>query len=173
MANSELLKRLRQKQAELSEIPFIILVWGPAVDAETEAAVKRRAIREALAEGFGAENVIFSEDPDPALEQFREEVGDYTAEFLEASVADAVIIVAESIGSITEAALYRELLAGKTLVFVKRRPEEQQGFASQAYSRLKVEPIEPEEWQSCGRARRKARYFAEELRIEKYQRTKT
>ena len=84
---------------------------------------------------------------------------------MEASVADAVIIIAESIGSIAESASYQSILVGKTLVFCERRAS---GFAKNAYTLLKSEEVEPEEWNDCKRIRTKTREFVEQLRIEKF-----
>jgi hypothetical protein len=165
MINPEFLKRIREKRAEIANVPFFILVWGPAIDSGSLVAQKRKNIRDDLAANFGEGNVVFSENPN--LQQLHDEVGDYAAEFLEAWAADAVIIIAESIGSIAETALYRRLIAAKALVFVESR--EQPGFASEAYARLKTEAVAPEEWKSCDRIRRKARYFVETLRIERYE----
>ncbi len=166
MINPEFLRKVRAEREKVARTPFFILVWGPAISARLGA--KRLAIREHLAQQFGADNVVFSEDDDPALQEMREEMGDRAAEYYQASAADVVFVIAESMGSITEVALYESVLAAKSIIFVEERPPERQGFASQAYALLRVEAVEPEEWQSCERIRRLCLRFAENKRLEKY-----
>ena len=166
MINPEFLRKVRTEREKVAQTPFYILVWGPAGSARL--GEKRLTIREYLSQRFGAENVVFSEDDDPALQEMREEMGDRAAEFYQASAADVIFVLAESLGSITELALYERVLAPKSIIFVERRPPERQGFASQAYALLKVEAVEPEEWQSCERIRRLCLHYAEIVRIEKY-----
>ena len=168
MINPEFVKRIREQREKVARTPFFILVWGPATTPPSPVGNKRLAIREHLSKEFGAENVVFSEDDDPDLQDMRDTMGDRAAEFYQASAADVIIVLAESIGSITEVALYDRALAGKSLIFVEKRPLERQGFASQAYALLKIEPVEPEEWQSCERIRRLCLRFAETMRVEKY-----
>lgn len=168
MINPEFLRQVRAQRDKVAKTPFFILVWGPAPSAQSPEGNKRLAIREYLSEHFGAENVVFSEDDDPTLQQMREELGDRAAEYYQASAADVIFVIAESIGSITEVALYDRVLAGKSIIFVKERPPDRQGFAAQAHALLTVEAVEPEEWQSCERVRRRCLRFAETMRIEKH-----
>ncbi len=166
MVNPEYKKRLLQRRAEVARTPFVILVWGPGEKSESLASKKRRHVRNSLACHFGSESVYFSENHD--LQEYREIWGDYAKEFYEALEADAIVAIAESIGSITELASYQEDIAGKCIVFVEKRAPHEQGFAAQAYASLRVEPIEIEEWQSCERICRLARQFAETLLVKKY-----
>jgi hypothetical protein len=166
MINPEFLRKVRVERERVARTPFFILLWGPAPSARL--GEKRLVIREHLSHQFGAENVIFSEDEDLDLQNMREEYGDRAAEFYQASAADVVFVLAESIGSITEVALYDRVLAGKSIIFVEKRPPERLGFASQAYALLTIEAVEPEEWQSCERLRRRCSQFAETMRVEKY-----
>ena len=113
---------------------------------------------------MGLGNVLFSEDPD--LQQAIPE-GEFAAEFMEASVAEAVVLIPESMSSIAESALFQDVLRGKTIVFCQSR---EPGFAQYAYTLLKREDVEPEEWNDCKRMRVKARDFVEQLRITKFRR---
>lgn len=157
--------RLAAVRARMNATPFIVLVWGPNPDAGTPEARKRRHLKEDLEAVLGADRVLFSEDPDLAGER---EGGSLAAEYAQARIADAVVLLPESHGSITEAALYQGELLGKTIVFTTRR--ETPGFARTAYALLKIEEVEKEEWTICDRVRRLTREFVEGLRVYKFRR---
>jgi hypothetical protein len=167
--NPEFKKRIEEERAKVAQTPFIILIWGPGIASSSPQKDKRLALRTHLSEHFGVENVVFSEDDD--LREMNDRLGLRAAEFYEVSAADIVIIIAESVGGLLEVALYDRILIGKSMVFVENRPSEQQSFASQAFSLLKIETVEPEEWLSCERIRRLALQYAELMRIEKYRRS--
>jgi len=112
--------------------------------------------------------VLFSEDP--ALEEERK-AGDFAAEFRQATIADAVVLIPETEGPLVEAALYQDELIGKCIVFTTRR--DAPGFARAAYQLLVTHEVEPEEWRVCERVRRLAREFVEALRARQYAPTTT
>jgi hypothetical protein len=82
--------------------------------------------------------------------------------------ADAVILIPESPGSITESALFTAELRPKCIAFVVKR--DTKGFARHAYSTLKTEIVEREEWESCQRITQSARDYVDALRLEKFRR---
>ncbi len=93
--------------------------------------------------------------------------GDFGAELLEVKAADAVVLIAESFGSVTEAALYGAELAGKTIVFIQQRAVS--GFARTGYEHLKIVEVTTEEWTTCSRVRREAQVFVQQIRYRKFQ----
>ena len=159
MIPPELARRLKAVSEALRGFPFVVLVWGPGGTTDSPARRKRIRVREEIKAVVGEGYALFSEDmPEQGLE----------AEYTQALAADAVILIPESPGSLVEAALFHEDLRGKSIVFAERR--EHPGFAEHAYATLKVEYVEPEEWEDCGRVRRKARQFVEALRFSKFRR---
>lgn len=171
MINPKFKEKIKEIRKKVEEVPFFILIWGPGEGNETIVRQKRLKLKEILSNEFGSENVIFPEDEDFDFQKWIQDWGHYAKEFYEAFAADAIIVLAESIGSITEIALYREYIAEKVIIFVKKRPPEHEGFAKQAYNWLNVQAIEPEEWDSCERIRRLSFQFLERLRIEKFKST--
>jgi hypothetical protein len=167
--NPEFLKRLERVREAIRECPFTVLVWGPGEKAETPQRRKRLAIRQDLEGVVGPDSVVFSEE-DAASPGGLQDSGAFATEYTQARAADAVILIPESPGSLAEAALYVEELRGKAIVFATRRGEH--GFAREAYATLKIEDVEPEEWEDCERVRRKAREFVETLRVFKFRKTK-
>lgn len=169
MLDQKWIDRLTIIRERVRNLSFIVLIWGPGETAGTLQQRKRQTLREDLTKLVGEGRVIFSEDLDPFLQGLREE-GEEAAEYMEALAADAVVLIAESIGAVTEAALFREEIVAKTIAFTTRRDEP--GFARMAYERLKVEEVEPEEWAKCDRVRRKAREFVSSVRIQRYREAK-
>lgn len=168
MINPKFKEKVLNIRKKLSNKPFFIIIWGPAVSSDSPTAQKRQKLKAYLSEELGSENVIFPEDNDPDLREWQTKWGGFAKEFYEIHAADVIIGIPESIGSITEIALYRREIAQKSILFVERRKPEKEGFAAQAHKGLKVEVVEPEEWRSCERIRRLAREFIEIKRIEKY-----
>lgn len=168
MINPKFKEKVLKIRQKMSKKPFFIIIWGPDITSNSYPSLKRQKIKKYLSEKFGSENVIFPEENDPDLKEWQKEWGGYAKEFFEVKAADVMIIIPESIGSITETALYRKEIAEKSLLFVERRKPDNEGFAAQAHRGLKVEVIEPEEWKSCERIRRLACEFIEIKRIEKY-----
>lgn len=83
--------------AELRSVHLTILVWGPNPTSNTPAAQKRRDIREKLLElGHDA---MFSED----LPVSDKTMSTKWQEFVQASLVDLIILLAETPGSIAEA----------------------------------------------------------------------
>jgi len=163
-------KHLKNVQEKLKQCEFTVLIWGPGEKTDTPERRKRLKLREDLQEIVGSDGVVFSEEDEAELTKLRQ-AGGFAAEYIQARAADAVILIPESPGPLTEAAAYSDELRGKTIVFAKRRLEEEKGFAAEAYSVLKVEEIEPDEWEDCRRVRRKAREFVETLRLFKFRKT--
>jgi hypothetical protein len=167
MLNQQYRDHVREVRERIAaQTPFDILIWGPGNQSDSIHRQKRIAVREALESQFGRDKIHFSEDD--SLYDFVEEWGLQAAEHYEADAADVVIVIAESIGSIVELALYGELIAGKSIVFVEKQSEPESGFGSVVLTRLKVEVVESEEWETCERIRRLAKEFSEILRLEKY-----
>jgi hypothetical protein len=159
-------RRFDEVQGLVRDVPVLVLVWGPGVDSGTLAAAKRQTVRADLEGLLGNGKVLFSEDPD--LQDVRAS-GEFVAEYYEVVSADAVVLIAESMGAIAEAGLYHEEMVGKTIVFTSERSRP--GFAREAYVRHHVEEVTQEEWLSCTRIRRVAREFVERIRIAKFQRS--
>ena len=166
MINAQFQEMLEKVRKKISKTDLFIMIWGPGEAADTLEKRKRFALKESLSETFGENNVFFPEDRD--LREFRDEVGNYAAEYHEAEAADIIFVIAESPGSITELALLGKEFASKIVVFVKHRKECEQGFAREAYRGLNVEPIELEEWRTCKRVNRIAQTYAETSRVNKY-----
>jgi len=159
----EVVRRLQLVQEQMKTTPFIVFVWGPRPSAGTPESRKRKTIRDDLAQALGEGRVLFSEDADLAP---LADAGYYTAEYAEARIADAVVIIPESEGPLIEAAMYSPDLLGKTIVFTTKRVEG--GFVETAYGALKVVEVEQHEWERCDRIRRQARAFVETLRAYKF-----
>lgn len=159
----EVVRRLRLVKQASEATPFLVFVWGPGVMRDSPQARKRQTIRRDLEEVVGSGRVLFSEDP--GLEAERRG-GDFTAEFRQAQIADAVVLIPETEGPLVEAALYQGQLLGKAVVFTTQR--DHPGFPRAAYHLLPVREVEPEEWATCERVRRLAREFVESLRTYKY-----
>lgn len=168
MINPIFKKKVLKIRKKLSNKPFFIIIWGPAPTSNSHAGQKRQKLKTCLSVEFGAENVIFPEENDPDLREWQRKWGGFAKEFYEIHAADVIIALPESIGSITEIAIYRREIAEKSILFVERREPDQEGFAAQAHKGLKVEVVEPEEWISCERIRRLACQFVENKRIEKF-----
>lgn len=152
--------------------PFLVLIWGPGLSTDSPHLQKcSLKIREDLETVVGTGNVFFSEDiaaaqnEDPILKEIQES-GSYAAEFVLFAAADAVVILSESVVSVAEAALFREELKGKSILFATKR--EGKSLASEVYRLLKVEEVSDWEWQKCHRIRRLAREFVEQLRVDKF-----
>jgi len=171
MTNQSFRDRVLAARTRAEQTPFDILIWGPGDQQNTIYRQKRIALREALETQFGPDKIHFSEDDD--LQGFVEKWGLQSAEHYEADVADVVIVIAESIGSIVELALYGQLIAGKSIVFAEKRPESESGFASIVLTRLNVQYIESKEWETCERIRTLAKDFSEVLLLEKYKKTRS
>jgi hypothetical protein len=161
--NPEFVRRAAAVEAELRRDPFLVLVWGPGLADQSAPALKRRLVRQELESAVGKENVWFSEDPE--LQDMTAESGQFGAEYVQARAADAVVIIAESHGSLVESAMFQHEIAGKAVVFVQRRPGGP--FAKEAYALLRVEEIDPEEWQRCDRVRHLAKRFVRTLLVQK------
>lgn len=159
----EIPRRLGAVRRRIIATPFIVVIWGPGTDLNTLESRKRRQLKDDLEAVVGEGRVFFSEDPELSSER---EAGGFAAEYIQVRAADAVVIIPESPGALTEAALYQAELLGKTIVFTKRR--DKAGFARAAYDLLTVHEIEPEEWRLCNRVRRLAREFVESLRVYKF-----
>jgi len=167
--NPDYLKRLRDVAAAVDDTPFTVLVWGPGIPADSAQGRKRQRIKEYLQAALGpAANVIFSEDLEGEVEELRDR-DDLVAEYIQVRAADAVVLIPESVGSVTEGALFTPELRSKCIAFVQRR--EKQGFARKAYGTLKVETVEREEWDECKWVTRAARDYVEQLRLEKFRKT--
>jgi hypothetical protein len=166
LLNQAFIEKLIQIRKEICQYPFFIIIWGPGITSGSPLARKRLRLRDFLSEEFGIDNIIFPEDQ--SLQFLRDKYGDYAKEFYEVLAADALIIIPESPGSISEVALYRSQLKDKSIIFVKSRPLDQQGFAFQVYEDLNFHSIEPEEWETCDRIMNLARQFIERKRIDKF-----
>jgi hypothetical protein len=163
--NPEFLKRLREVAAAVEATPFTVLVWGPGIPAESAQGRKRQRIKEHLQAALGsAANVVFSEELEE-IEELQSKSG-VVSEYYQLRATDAVVLIAESRGSLTEAALYKSELRSKCITFVERR--DTKGFAQNAYSTLNVKIVEHEEWDECKWITREAQDYVEELRLEKY-----
>jgi hypothetical protein len=158
--------RIDGLRAEVEQMEFRVLVWGPGDNSHTPYRAKRLVLREHLAAVVGEGRVLFSEDPD--LAELRAKEGDFGAELLQVQAADAVVLIPESMGSVTEAALYGNELAGKTIVFTQQRAGGG-GFARTGYEHLKVVEVADEEWATCNRIRQEAQRFVQQMRYRKYQ----
>lgn len=159
----EIAARLSELGERLREMPFVVFVWGPGLHRHTDPARKRQIIRDDLTQLLGEGRVLFSEDA--SLEEERK-AGHYTAEFKQAVIADAVVLIPETEGPLVEAALFLDELVGKCIVFTTRR--EPPGFPRTAYHLLVTYEVEPEEWRVCERVRRLTREFIESHRARRY-----
>lgn len=168
MINPVFKERILEERSKVFKTPFFIVIWGPGGTNTSNKREKRIKLRHFLSQEFGPENIIFPEDADPDLELWQKDWGNFAKEFYEIQAADVIIAIPETIGSLAEIALYQRDIAEKAMIFVERRPPERQGFASEAYKWLRIESVEPEEWNSCDRIRRLAREFAETRIVEKY-----
>jgi hypothetical protein len=167
--NPDYLKRLRDVAAAVDSTPFTVLVWGPGIPATSAQGRKREKIKAFLQSVLGpAATVIFSEDLVGQVDELAER-DDLVAEYIQLRAADAVVLIPESIGSVTESALFSVELRAKCIAFVQRR--EGSSFAKKAYGTLKVETVEREEWEECSRVTRAARDYVEQLRLEKFKKS--
>ena len=170
MINKTFIEKLLRIREHICQDPFFIIIWGPGIGSESYPGQKRIKLKEFLSEEFGSDNIILPEDQ--SLQFLRDKYGNFAKEFYEVLSADALIIIPESPGSISEVALLRGQIKDKSIIFVKSRPIDQQGFAFQVYEDLKFYAIEPEEWKTCDRIRNLTRQFIERKRIEKFLRSK-
>jgi len=169
--NPDYLKRLRDVSGALDATPFTVLVWGPGVPADSAQGRKREKIRDYLRACLGpGATVLFSEELEGQVDELSER-NDTVSEYIQLRAADAVVLIPESIGSVTEGALFTPELRPKCIAFVQRR--EGKSFARQAYGTLKVEIVEREEWDECRWVTRAARDYVESLRLEKFKRMNT
>jgi len=170
--NPDYLKRLRAVTTAIDSTPFTVLIWGPGVPADSAPGRKRERLRAYLQEVLGAAaTVLFSEDIDS--EEIDELHGrdPVVSEYAELRAADAVVLIPETPGAITEGALFTPELRPKCIAFVQRR--DTKGFARHAYNTLKTEIVEREEWDTCTRISGLARAYVERLRFEKYKKMDT
>ncbi len=168
MINPKFKERVKEIRVKISEIPFFILIWGPGEGDTSIVRTKRLSLKKFLSDQFGEENIIFPEEEDEDFLKLGKDWGHYAKYFYEVVASDAIIILAESTGSLTEVSLYRDKIAGKEIIFVKKRQTEQEGFAAQAYLWLNIQSIESEEWETCVRVSRLCLQFLERKRIEKF-----
>jgi hypothetical protein len=167
--NPDYRRRLREVSTALDETPFTVLIWGPGVPADSAPGRKRERLRDYLQSVLGrAATVVFSEDLEEQIEELAGRQ-DAVAEYIQLRAADAVVLIPESVGSVTESALFTAELRSKCIAFVERR--ERKGFARNAYLTLKIELVEREEWNECTRVTRLARDYVEQLRLEKFKKT--
>jgi hypothetical protein len=147
--NPDFLKRARAVSDALDQTPFTVLIWGPGIPAISDQGRKRERLKAYLAETLGpGASVLFSEDLAMELAELTER-GDLVSEYVQLRSADAVVLIPESIGAITESALFSPELRSKCIAFVQRR--EKKSFGTRAYSTLKVEWVETDEWKECNR----------------------
>lgn len=169
--SKEAIERFKRVREKIKKTPFLVLIWGPGLSTDSPQLQKRLKIREDLEEVVGAGNAFFSEDvavarkEHPILEELSGS-GIYASEIVHAIAADAVVLLPESVGSVAEAASFREEIKGKSILFATKR--EGESFASEVYRPLKVEEVTDGEWQQCHRVRRLAREFVEQLRVDKF-----
>ena len=156
----EVLQRLKKRADTIrKETPMFVLIWGPGPrSANTPAYQKRIRIRETLEDLVGKGKAILSE------ELSSKDMDLLTFEYIQAEEADAIIVIPESPGPIAESALFRRLIKEKGLIFVS---PQNQGFVGEIFKDLQFEEIEPDEWETCERTRRRAKEFVLRCLVEK------
>ena len=160
---SPLLKRFKKHEDFLGKQDFYILVWGSGTSSPHYA--KRIAVRDHLVDQFGSEKVFMSEDV--RFSSMVEQHGLATAEAIQAGSVDGIVVLDTSIGPHSELLNYRDIIAGKVIVFVANEHKEARSFAGVAYDTLKVEGYTPDEYASCETIRRKVTEFLSGLRFRK------